>query len=147
MTTILVEIVNIDGKDRRVVYGTVSYDDALQQLEKIPEYVKEGGKQGVKRDNLGNRDPDDIYNMKDSNDKAELGWENDTCVMIRLRKDSVIWYELLTVDVEDRAKWKAKKSDVDERGDRKRRKLEVEEAVDENIDIFDGLNKPNMNIP
>jgi hypothetical protein len=85
--------------------------------------------------------------MKDSNDKAELGWENDTCVMIRLRKDSVIWYELLTVDVEDRAKWKAKKSDVDERGDRKRRKLEVEEAVDENIDIFDGLNKPNMNIP
>ncbi|KAH3968339.1 hypothetical protein HBH98_170730 [Parastagonospora nodorum] len=132
------DIINMNGKDMHVSYGSVSLDDALHHLKEITNFAKEHDAERIRNDNMRNKDPeDDSYDAPDSNDRAEIQWENGTCVKIRLRRDSFLWYELYTVNVEDRANWKASEPDVQEGGDKKRRKLDIEEAVGEDMDFFD----------
>jgi len=142
------EIINMDGKDMHVSYGSVSRDDTLQRLNGIVNIVKKHDADRIKNDNIGNKDPEDeIYDMPDSNDRAGVGREVDKCVKIRLRADRFLWYELFVVDVEDRANWKAKEPDVQEGGDKKRRKLDIEEAVGEDMDIVDDLDDNGIDAP
>lgn len=142
------EIINIDGKDMHVSYGSVSRDDAFQRLNGIAKMVKEHDPDRIKNDNMGNKDPEDeIYDVPDSNDRAGVGREVDMCVKIRLRADRFLWYELFIVDVEDRANWKAKEPDVQEGGDKKRRKLDIEEAVGEGMVIFGDLDDNGIDVP
>ena len=110
------------GKDIHISYGTVSRDDAKQRLQSIPQFVRESDKERTK---------------DEPNVRAEVQWTGQTCVRIKLRKNSFCWYELITVDVEDRAKWKFEENDADKGGDKKRRKREVEEAVGEDMYIFE----------
>ncbi|EAT78839.2 hypothetical protein HBH56_120580 [Parastagonospora nodorum] len=134
------DIINMNGKDVHVSYGSVSRDDALHHLKEITDSVKEHDAERVKNDNMRNKDPeDDIYDAPDSNDKAEIQWEDDTCIKIRLRRDSFLWYKLYIVDVEDRANWRAKEPDVQEGGDKKRRKMDIEVAVGEDMHFFDDV--------
>jgi hypothetical protein len=104
-------------KDVHISYGTISLDDALERLRRIPEAVKEASE---------DREGDEHTSAK---------WVGQTCVHMRLRRESFMWYESITVDVEDRAKWVAK--ETEEERIKKRRRLEIQEAVGEESDIFD----------
>ncbi|KAF1917345.1 hypothetical protein BDU57DRAFT_162245 [Ampelomyces quisqualis] len=107
-------------KGLHISYGTMSREDALERLKKIPKSVKEANK------------------MREGDENAGVKWASTTCVRIRLRKERYMWYELITVDVEDRAKWVAKEKEEAEEGRaRKKSKLEIQEAVGEDADIFD----------
>ncbi|KAF2821293.1 hypothetical protein CC86DRAFT_426530 [Ophiobolus disseminans] len=119
---IAVDIDKMAGKTLHISYGTTSRDDALKRLQNIPTFAEESGKE---------RGGDD------HNTRARIKWMGQTCVRIKLRESSFCWYELVPVDVEDRATDKAVEEDAEKGRDRKRRKTEVEDAVGKDMDIFE----------
>jgi hypothetical protein len=74
------------------------------------------------------------------NVKAEISWVGGNKLKVKIRRTPArfLWYELVVVDVENRAMWKVQEEDADKGGDKKRRRVEVEEAIGGDPDIFDG---------
>jgi len=119
---VAVDIIKMAGKGLHISYGATSRDEALQKLDEIPYFAKESDKERRKDDHVP---------------KARSDWLGETCVRIKLREDSYCWYELISADVEDLAKYKAVEESADHEEDRKRRRMEVEDAVGEDMDIFE----------
>jgi hypothetical protein len=135
-------MIKMKDKDIHISYGTASHDKVLQRFKKISQHVIEGDEERMNNDNIWNADiedeNEDERHEHGTNDKAKISFRGEACIKIKLRQDSYLWYELISVDVEDRVNWKVTEQDVDKGGDRQRRKREVEEAVgEEDMDIFD----------
>lgn len=108
-------------RDVHISYGTMDREDALRRLRTIPDAVIEANE-----------------SRGEADEKASAKWCGMTLIHIRLRRDTWMWYELVTVDVEDCGKWVANEEKETEEGRAgKRRKLEIQEAVGEDSDIFD----------
>jgi hypothetical protein len=108
---VAVEIVKVAKHNVHISYGTLSYDDALQRLQDLPHYIRESDKKRV---------------QDEANVKAEVVWADAKRLKVKLRKGRFLWYELVEVDAENRANWKAHEEDANREGDKKRRKAEVE---------------------
>jgi hypothetical protein len=118
---VAVEIVKVAKDNVHISYGTLSYDDALQRLQDLPHHIRESDKERV---------------QDEANVKAEVVWADAKRLKAKLRKGRFLWYELVEVDAENRANWKAHE-DADRGVDKKRRRVEVEEAVGGDFDIFE----------
>jgi hypothetical protein len=118
---VAVEIVKVAKDNVHISYGTLSYDDALQRLQDLPHHIRESDKERV---------------QDEANVKAEVVWADAKRLKAKLRKGRFLWYELVEVDAENRANWKAHE-DADRGVDKKRRRVEVEEAVGGDYDIFE----------
>jgi hypothetical protein len=112
--TFAFEIIKMEGKDMHVSFGTVSYTDAVDRMVDVVDRMREIDPERIRNDNTWNKDPEDeMYDVEDTEDRAEITWETDHCVRIRLREKKFLWYELCTVNAEDRAKWTDEEQDID----------------------------------
>jgi hypothetical protein len=105
-----VEINEADGDDVHVSYGTLSHKEAMHVLEQMPDYIKEIDKT---RHKVAQKTP------------AAVEKAGDVCIMIKLRDDMFLWYEVVIIDVLDREMYKAQKEDVSKGGNKKRRKMKI----------------------
>jgi hypothetical protein len=119
---VAVDIVKVANANVHISYGTISYSDALQRLQALPHQIRESDRARV---------------QEEANVKAEVSWAGESRLKVKLRKGRFLWYELVVVDVQNRANWKTQEEDTDKGGVKKLRRVEVEEAVGGNLDIFD----------
>lgn len=84
---VAVDIPRKNNDNVHVSYGSMSREDVLQRLAKIPGYMRESD---IKR----------TEHQGDYVDKAVISWWGDLCVRIKLRKDSFMRYEVVALDVE-----------------------------------------------
>jgi hypothetical protein len=119
---VAVDIVKVANANVQISYGTISDSDALQRLQALPHQIRESDRARV---------------QEEANVKAEVSWAGESRLKVKLRKGRFLWYELVVVDVQNRANWKAQEEDTDKGGVKKLRRVEVEEAVGGNLDIFD----------
>jgi hypothetical protein len=119
---VAVDIVKVANANVHISYGTISYSDALQRLQALPHQIRESDRDRVR---------------EEANVKAEISWSGDSRPKVKMRKGRFLWYELVVVDVENRANWKAPEEDADKGGDKKRRRVEEQETIGSDLDIFD----------
>jgi hypothetical protein len=84
---VTIEVPRKDNDNVHVSYGSTSREDVLPRLTKIPGYMRESD---IKR----------TEHQGDNVDKAVISWWGDSCIRIKLRKDSFMWYEVVAIDVE-----------------------------------------------
>jgi hypothetical protein len=119
---VAVDIVKVANTNVHISYGTISYSDALQRLQALPHQIRESDRDRVR---------------EEANVKAEISWSGDNRLKVKMRKGRILWYELVVVDVENRANWKAPEEDADKGGDKKRRRVEEQETIGSDLDILD----------
>jgi hypothetical protein len=119
---VAVDIVKVANANVHISYGTISYSDALQRLQALPHQIRESDRDRVR---------------EEANVKAEISWSGDNRLKVKMRKGRFLWYELVVVDVENRANWKAPEEDADKGGDKKRRRVEEQKTIGSDLDIFD----------
>ncbi|KAH7076072.1 hypothetical protein FB567DRAFT_632362 [Paraphoma chrysanthemicola] len=121
---VAIDIAKARGADVHINYGTLSEEDAFDRLKRIPEDIKESDKER----RLSHPD----YFVK-----AEVTWQGDICLEVKLRADSFCWYELVTVEVNDLGQGLGAVDEADRGGDKKRRRTEIEQVLGEDRDIFE----------
>jgi hypothetical protein len=120
---VAVDIFKVANTAVHISYGTISYNDALQRLQNLLHQIRESDKER----------PQEEVNVK-----AEVSWVGGNKLKVKIRRTPTrfLWYELIVVDVENRAIWKAQEEDADKGGDKKRRRVQVQEAVGGDSDTF-----------
>jgi hypothetical protein len=104
---VAVDIAKETGAQVLVQHGTLSRVDALERFKRIPDLVKEGDKERK-------------HAYKDGSfTKATLNWRSDICVEVKLRKNTICWYELIIMSVEEFNKGEEGMDDADKGGDAK----------------------------
>jgi hypothetical protein len=120
---VAVDILKVANAVVHISYGTISYSDALQRLQNLPHQIRESDRER----------PQEEVNVK-----AEFSWGGGNKLKFKIRRAPAhfLWYELVVVNVENRAIWKAQEEDADKSGDKNRRRVQVQEAVGGDSDTF-----------
>lgn len=108
----------------KVSYGTTHYEDTKFRFHRLPKQIKESDKERLKWEGH-------------TNDKAVIRLEGETGIRVKMRSNSFLWYELVTIDTYAYEEWITEGEENEKAKELWR--LNLESAGGEDADMLDDV--------